>query len=57
MTTVGLIGSTVARPAIAAGHNVVLGNSLGPETLQNLVAELGPNACAAPASHRLPRIK
>jgi predicted dinucleotide-binding enzyme len=52
MTTVGLIGSgniggTVARLAVAAGHNVVLSNSRGPETLGDLVAELGPRARAA----------
>ncbi|WP_428964630.1 NADPH-dependent F420 reductase [Micromonospora fluostatini] len=51
MTTVGLIGSgniggTVARLAVAAGHQVVLSNSRGPETLQDLVAELGPLAGA-----------
>ena len=42
MTTWGLIGSgnigsTVARLAIAAGHDVVLSNSRGPETLADLV--------------------
>lgn len=52
MTTIGLIGSgniggTVARLAVAAGHDVVLSNSRGPETLQELVAELGPKARAA----------
>jgi 8-hydroxy-5-deazaflavin:NADPH oxidoreductase len=52
MTTVGLIGSgyigtTVARLAIAAGHQVVLSNSRGPQTLGDLVAELGPQARAA----------
>jgi predicted dinucleotide-binding enzyme len=52
MTTVGLIGSghigsTVAKLAIAAGYNVVLSNSRGPETLRDLVAELGPDARAA----------
>jgi 8-hydroxy-5-deazaflavin:NADPH oxidoreductase len=51
MTTVGLIGSghigsTVAKLAIAAGHNVALSNSRGPETLRDLVAELGPDARA-----------
>ncbi|WP_121159472.1 NADPH-dependent F420 reductase [Micromonospora pisi] len=51
MTTIGLIGSghiggTVARLAVAAGHDVVLSNSRGPETLQELVAELGPGARA-----------
>jgi predicted dinucleotide-binding enzyme len=52
MTTIGLIGSgnigsTVARLAVAAGHDVVLSNSRGPETLAELVAELGPRARAA----------
>jgi predicted dinucleotide-binding enzyme len=52
MTTIGFIGSghigsTVARLAIDAGHDVVLSNSRGPETLQDLVAELGPRARAA----------
>jgi predicted dinucleotide-binding enzyme len=52
MTTVGLIGSgnlgtTVARLAIEAGHQVVLSNSRGPETLADAVAELGPRAAAA----------
>ena len=42
-----MIGSTVARLAIAAGHDVVLSNSRGPETLQDLVVELGPRARAA----------
>ena len=45
----GNIGSTVARLAIAAGHDVVLSNSRGPETLADLVAELGPHARAATA--------
>ena len=43
----GLIGKTVARLAVEAGHDVVLSNSRGPETLADLVAELGPNARAA----------
>ena len=52
MTTLGLIGSgmigsTVARLAVGAGHDVVLSNSRGPETLQELVSELGPRASAA----------
>jgi predicted dinucleotide-binding enzyme len=51
MTTVGFIGSgmiggTVAGLATAAGHHVVLSNSRGPETLQELVSELGPLARA-----------
>jgi predicted dinucleotide-binding enzyme len=45
----GNIGSTVARLAIAAGHDVVMSNSRGPETLAGLVSELGPNARAATA--------
>ncbi len=45
----GHIGSTVARLAIAAGHDVVMSNSRGPETLADLVGELGPQARAATA--------
>jgi len=52
MATIGLIGaghigSQVARLAIASGHDVVLSNSRGPQTLAALVAELGPKARAA----------
>jgi len=43
----GKIGTTVARLAVAAGHDVVLSNSRGPETLAHLVDELGPHARAA----------
>lgn len=43
----GHIGSTVARLAVAAGYQVVLSNSRGPDTLADLVAELGPSARAA----------
>ncbi len=42
----GRIGSTVARLAVDAGHDVVLSNSRGPETIASLVAELGPRARA-----------
>jgi hypothetical protein len=54
MTTVGIIGSgmiggTVARLSVAAGHKVVVSNSRGPETLTELVAELGPLATAGTA--------
>ncbi|WUB61107.1 NAD(P)-binding domain-containing protein [Streptomyces sp. NBC_00582] len=50
--TVGLIGSghiggAVARLAVAAGLDVVLSNSRGPESLAPLVGELGPRARAA----------
>ncbi len=37
----GEIGSAVARLAVAAGMDVVLSNSRGPETLTDLVRELG----------------
>jgi predicted dinucleotide-binding enzyme len=54
MTTIGfigsgLIGSALARQAVAQGHDVVLSNSRGPETLGDLVAELGPQTRAATA--------
>ncbi|KPI05871.1 NADP oxidoreductase coenzyme F420-dependent [Actinobacteria bacterium OK074] len=45
----GMIGGALARLAVAAGLNVVLSNSRGPETLADLVAELGPRARAATA--------
>ena len=52
MATVGFIGSgqiggAIARLAIEAGHQVVLSNSRGPETLAETAAELGPRASAA----------
>jgi 8-hydroxy-5-deazaflavin:NADPH oxidoreductase len=52
MTTLGLIGSghigsTVAKLAVDSGHDVVLSNSRGPQSLAGLVAELGPQARAA----------
>ena len=43
----GAIGTTLARQAIAAGIDVVLANSRGPETLTATVAELGVQARAA----------
>lgn len=51
MTAIGLIGaghigSQLARLAVGAGYNVVLSNSRGPETLTDLVRELGPTARA-----------
>jgi predicted dinucleotide-binding enzyme len=42
----GHIGSTLARLAIRSGHHVVLSNSRGPQTLAQLVADLGPHATA-----------
>lgn len=55
MATIGLIGaghigSQLARLAVANGYDVVVSNSRGPETLEPLVAELGPRARAATAS-------
>ncbi|MGW0506537.1 NADPH-dependent F420 reductase [Micromonospora sp. NPDC003241] len=54
MSVVGLIGSghigsTVARLAVAAGYEVVVSNSRGPETLADLVDELGSGASAGTA--------
>lgn len=46
----GNIGSTVARLAVAAGHDVVMSNSRGPDTLAELVSELGEHARAATAA-------
>lgn len=43
----GNIGGAVAQLAVKAGIDVVLSNSRGPRTLQNLVARLGPRAHAA----------
>lgn len=42
----GLVGKAVARLAVAAGYHVVISNSRGPETLADLVEELGPLARA-----------
>jgi predicted dinucleotide-binding enzyme len=52
MRTIGLIGaghigSQLARLAVKNGLNVVISNSRGPETLADLVRELGPLARAA----------
>jgi predicted dinucleotide-binding enzyme len=42
----GNIGATAARLFVSAGHEVALSNSRGPETLQELVTQLGPRAQA-----------
>lgn len=52
MKTIGLIGaghigSQLARLAVKNGYNVVISNSRGPQTLADLVSELGPRARAA----------
>jgi predicted dinucleotide-binding enzyme len=54
MTTLGIIGagnigSQVARKAIENGYDVVIRNSRGPETLADLISELGPKAKAGTA--------
>nr|WP_066040552.1 NAD(P)-binding domain-containing protein [Herbiconiux solani] len=55
LTTIGFIGSgnigsQLARLAVAHGYRVVMSNSRGPETLSDLVAELGPQASAGTAA-------
>jgi predicted dinucleotide-binding enzyme len=55
MTTIGIIGagevgSQIARAALAHGYQVVIANSRGPETLHDLIDELGPSARAATAA-------
>jgi len=52
MKTIGLIGaghigSQLARLAVQHGYDVVVSNSRGPDTLKDLVQELGPRARAA----------
>ncbi|HKE98484.1 MAG TPA: NADPH-dependent F420 reductase [Actinomycetes bacterium] len=42
----GLIGGTLARLLTRAGHEVMVSNSRGPETLAGLVGELGARATA-----------
>jgi 8-hydroxy-5-deazaflavin:NADPH oxidoreductase len=49
MTTVGFIGSgrigtVLAKLSVAAGYEVLLSNSRGPETLKDLAAEVGAHA-------------
>jgi 8-hydroxy-5-deazaflavin:NADPH oxidoreductase len=49
MTTIGFIGAgnigqAVARLALEHAYDVVISNSRGPETLDDVVARLGPNA-------------
>jgi predicted dinucleotide-binding enzyme len=52
MRTVGIIGAghiggAVARAVSRAGHDVIVSNAHGPESLADLVRELGPGARAA----------
>jgi predicted dinucleotide-binding enzyme len=55
MTNVGIIGagnigSALARTLIEHGYTVTIANSRGPETLADLVDDLGPSATAATAT-------
>jgi predicted dinucleotide-binding enzyme len=43
----GHIGGTIARLAVDNGYDVVLSNSREPDTLADLVGQLGPHAAAA----------
>jgi predicted dinucleotide-binding enzyme len=40
----GRIGATAARLFVAAGHEVAISNSRGPDSLSELIAELAPHA-------------
>jgi predicted dinucleotide-binding enzyme len=55
MTTIGVIGAghigrNFSIAAIARGNEIVISNATGPDTLVDLVAELGPHARAATAA-------
>jgi 8-hydroxy-5-deazaflavin:NADPH oxidoreductase len=55
MSTIGFIGSghvgqSIAKAAIRNGYDVILSNSEGPESLGEVVSELGSHASAATAS-------
>ncbi|WP_345750999.1 NADPH-dependent F420 reductase [Microbacterium rhizophilus] len=54
MTTIGVLGAgqtgtTIARAAIARGHDVVIASTRDPRSLAGLVDDLGPRARAATA--------
>lgn len=50
MIGAGDMGGEIARAAVARGYRVVIANSRGPETLRELVRDLGPTARAAQAA-------
>ena len=43
----GKIGATTARLLAGAGHEVTIANSRGPESLTEVVSDIGPGANAA----------
>ncbi len=47
----GQVACAFARKVIGAGHTVMISNSKGPESLANLVAQLGPTARAVSKEH------
>ena len=49
MLGAGQMAQTLARSWLPAGHQVLLANSRGPETLADLIADLGDGAAAATA--------
>ncbi|GIG55187.1 NADPH-dependent F420 reductase [Demequina activiva] len=60
MTTIGIIGSgnigsNVAKAAVEHGFDVVISNSRGPDTLQDLVSELGDRATAGTTEESIRR--
>ncbi|MFW7413466.1 NADPH-dependent F420 reductase [Demequina sp. SO4-18] len=60
MTTIGIIGSgnigsNVARAAIAQEYEVLIANSRGPDTLQDLIKELGDFATAVTVEEAIRR--
>lgn len=55
MTTIGVIGAghigrNFSIAAIERGYDIVISNAAGPETLTDLISELGPKARAATAA-------
>ena len=47
----GRMATTMGRHFLTAGHEIVLSNSKGPESLCVVVAELGPGASAGAKQH------
>ena len=48
----GQIGGALTRRLTALGHQVLVANSRGPETLSDLAAETGPTAVSVPEAVR-----